>query len=272
MPETKTLTDYDSYAEDFDSMRKPSPLLVNELKKIFGSDILVLSIGCGTGQYEEAFRNGKNIIGLDKSIRMLNLAKKRINYCINGNMLNLPFKDNAFDGVFFMQSLHHLGANFEISIKERNHVRKLALREAVRVLKKGYLLIIQRDPIQNQAVWFWKYFPKALEKKLVIQPPIEVLIKWLKDLGFSKVKAIPVDDPMIKGFYNAEAPLHPSFRKSFSEFSYLTETELENGVKMLKKAIMEGCAQKEIEKCKKNFLKIGGTVFIVSALKERLTL
>ena len=268
MSKIYTLTDYDSLAGEFDNIRQSGSLLIKELKKRFRSDSRILSIGCGTGQYEAILNSSFNVTGLDMSFGMLTIARKRISSCINGNMVAMPFRDCTFDGIYFMQSLHHAGANFDISHNERSRVRRSALKEAWRVLRKGPLVIIQRDPSQNQAVWFWKYFPEALQKKLVIQPPVADLITWLKDLGLSRVTAAPIADPMVKGFYDAGAPLNPGFRKSFSEFSYLTDDEMDAGVKNLRKAISDGSAQEEIKICKERFDKLGGTVFVVSGLKE----
>lgn len=268
MVKIKTLTNYDSLALDFDNMRQPSALLINELENRFKSKGLTLSIGCGTGQYEAALNIDCNVIGLDKSKGMLKISRQRIANCINGDMLNLPFKDHMFDDCYFMQSFHHIGANFDISNDERIKARKQVLTEAMRILKKGHIVIVQRDPSQNKSVWFWKYFPKALEKKLIIQPPIKDVIKWLSEVGFMDITANPVDDPMIKGFYDFNAPLNPSFRKSFSEFSYLSENEMEDGVRRLRRAIADGSAVKHIEESKTTFSEIGGTVFVVSAHKK----
>ena len=92
MIKTDTLTNYDSSAYDFDKFRKPSPLLVEFLKESFSAvDGLILSLGCGTGQYEDAFRSGEKIVGLDKSQGMLEIARNRVQYCCLGDMINLPF-------------------------------------------------------------------------------------------------------------------------------------------------------------------------------------
>jgi len=268
MVKTDTLTDYDSSASHFDELRKPSHAIVATLRKTFPvSSDLILSIGCGTGRYEKAFRGGKNVVGLDKSEGMISLAKKRVQYCSLGDMANLPFADGMFGGVYFMQSLHHLGANLEITPDERDNARKHALREAIRVLRRGPLMIFQRDPSQNQAVWFWKYFPRALEVKLIIQPRVSTLLKWLKSFGLTNVWATPVHDPMIRGFYDPEAPMDPEFRYSFSEFSYLSENEILQGTEKLRIAVENGTAQRDVEICRQKFAEIGGTVFVVSAVK-----
>jgi hypothetical protein len=198
---------------------------------------------------------------------MLTQAGNRIEYLIQGDMVALPFKNEAFLGLYFMQSFHHVGANLEISPETRDNIRKQVLKEAIRILHYGSLVIIQRDPIQNQAVWFWKYFPQALDTKMKIQPKVADLVHWLQDLGLSNVNAIPIDDPMALNFYEPTSPLDPKFRRSFSEFSYITEGETIRGIARLRNAIKDGSVHDMIAQCKGDFRKIGGTVFIISGEK-----
>jgi ubiquinone/menaquinone biosynthesis C-methylase UbiE len=208
------------------------------------------------------------VTGLDHSAGMLSQAKNRIIRLVQGNMVALPFKDESFDGLYFMQSLHHVGANLDITLEARTQARKLALKEAIRVLREGTLVIIQRDPAQNQAVWFWKYFPQALETKLKIQPKVSLLVAWLKELGLSDVEAFPVNDPMANRFFDPTAPLNSDFRRSFSDFSYLSDEDVRQGVAKLKQAISDGTVIRIINECKKEFTRIGGTVFTIFAKKR----
>jgi hypothetical protein len=125
------------------------------------------------------------------------------------------------------------------------------------------VVIIQRDPYQNQAVWFWKYFPTALQTKLQIQPKVSDITTMLQNAGFKDVEAIPIDDPMAKRFYDPTAPLDPQFRDSFSEFSYLTPEDIGEGVMKLNAAIQDGSVEIEINNCKERFRELGGTVFLI---------
>jgi len=268
MEHTKTLTNYNLNASAYDRFRKPSPNIVEILQKTFLGTDKILSIGCGTGQYAAAFQGRKEIVGLDLSLGMLSIARKRVRDLTCGDMVNMPFPDQAFNGVYFIQSLHHVGANLQISSRDRERSRKQVISEVIRVMEKGPVLIAQRDPMQNQAVWFWKYFPKALERKLQIQPKISTIITWLEESGLSDVKAVAIYDLMIKGFFEAEAPLDPGFRRSFSEFSYLTEQEMVEGVEKLKEAIGSGAVHEQIAACWRKFDEIGGTVYAITAQKR----
>jgi ubiquinone/menaquinone biosynthesis C-methylase UbiE len=268
LPQTNTLTDYDTNAADFDQFRQPSPIIAQKLVKgLSKGEGPILSIGCGTGQYEAILSKKMRIVGIDKSEGMLRKAKERIDNVVLADMTALPFRKGSFSGAYYVQSLHHVGANLSIDNEQRTTVRITALREASRVVSRGSILLVQRDPTQNQAVWFWKYFPKAVETKMIIQPKISMITSWLENLGFKNVTAEPLHDPMIRGFYEPEAPLDDGFRRSFSEFSYLSPKEMQEGVKKLRQAIQDGSVEEDIVRCKFRFTEIGGTVFVVSGEK-----
>lgn len=269
-----TLTDYDSNAVSFDRFRRPGKNTLARLRSLLGGmrgHEPVLSVGCGTGQYEhELFPGSGRVVGLDMSEGMLSIAEGRIKNRVRGDMSALPFGDKSFSGVFFIQSLHHMGASFSLTQDAREDARRHVLKEAVRVLKKGPVAIVQRDPSQNEAVWFWRYFPGALKNKLIIQPKVRQVAAWLKELGLSDVRFEPVKDPMIRDFYRPEAPLDPLFRRSFSDFTYLSPDEMEKGCRELKEAISSGRVEQDIAECKKRFEEIGGNLFVISAEKKEV--
>lgn len=265
---SRTLTDYNENADDYDRFRRPSPIILDKLRNKFSiSESQILSMGCGTGRYEALLGQKIPVVGIDLSFGMLSHANNRISDVALADILALPFPDNTFSGAYFMQSLHHIGANLKISPAEREWKRIQALREAMRVIDRGPLVIVQRDPTQNQAVWFWKYFPKALETKLVIQPKVSSIKDWLAHLGLHEVMAEPINDPMSLKFFQPESPLDPGFQKSFSEFSYLSKAEKEEGIAALRRAVEDGTALLDIESSKEKFRKIGGTVFMITAKK-----
>lgn len=265
---TKTLTNYDANANDFDYFRQPNAYIKQKLIDAFsvrGGPIL--SVGCGTGKYEIILAEKFEIVGVDRSNAMIRKAIERIPTVILGDMTSLPFAKNSFLGAYFMQSLHHVGANLNIGMHQRNDSRRKVLQQTLGLISHGPIFIIQRDPSQNQAVWFWKYFPRALEIKLKIQPKVEMLVDWLERFGVKNVTAEAVYDPMSPGFFDPKAPLDPRFRRSFSDFSYLTDYEIQIGIQDLDRANRDGSVMDEIEASKLRFSEIGGTVFVVSGEK-----
>jgi len=104
------------------------------------SEILVLDFATGTGKLAYVLRSNFpfKIIGLDISFNMLSKAtsygKKIKNdiFWVNGDGLNMPFKDNTFDHIISFKFLH---------IMESKHHYNF-LKELFRVLKPGGKLIM----------------------------------------------------------------------------------------------------------------------------------
>jgi ubiquinone/menaquinone biosynthesis C-methylase UbiE len=96
----------------------------------------ILDLGCGTGRFSEglAARFDADVIGLDPSVKMLQLARKkqrdpRVHYVL-GRAEAIPLPPESVDLVFISMSLHHFAD------------RAAAARECRRVLsQKGRVVI-----------------------------------------------------------------------------------------------------------------------------------
>lgn len=71
----------------------------------------VLDLGCGSGiQSKLLSEHGLDVVGVDLSPRMVEVARKQVpagNF-VKGDILNLPFDDATFDGVYSRASLLHI--------------------------------------------------------------------------------------------------------------------------------------------------------------------
>ncbi len=98
----------------------------------------ILDIATGTGKQAFAFaKKGYEVIGIDLSEAMLNVANKKNEYgnvkFEVGDATNLPFEDNSFDVSCVSFGLHDM----PLTIREK------ALKEMVRVTKtKGMIVIV----------------------------------------------------------------------------------------------------------------------------------
>jgi ubiquinone/menaquinone biosynthesis C-methylase UbiE len=130
-----------------DAMRR---LILAPMKNAFrfseGEGLRFLEIGCGSGRMTQfvkmAFPKAK-IVVLDASPVYLKESQKKLSEFsridfIQGDALDLPFKDERFDGVYMSFLLH------EVPVE----IRRQVLSEAYRVLaKKGFLGVV--DFIQH---------------------------------------------------------------------------------------------------------------------------
>ncbi|MDR2893610.1 MAG: metalloregulator ArsR/SmtB family transcription factor [Deltaproteobacteria bacterium] len=96
-----------------------------------------VDLGCGTGlMLEQLMRRAQNVVGVDGSASMLELARRRFVECAErvslriGDLEHLPLRDGEADFVCVNLVLHHL-----------SHPRNV-LEEGKRVLKPGGVLVL----------------------------------------------------------------------------------------------------------------------------------
>lgn len=173
----------------------------------------ILDVACGTGDLTQAFAatDAAEIVGLDFTREMLELARKkqlalpagvagRLRY-VEGDAQRLPFEDRSFDVV-----------SIAFGIRNVEDPRR-ALREFARVLRPGgRLVILEFDQPRNPLVrWFnslycrgimprtatwisgdksgaYRYLPASVSTFLAR----ETLLGALREEGFSHAKASPL--------------------------------------------------------------------------------
>jgi len=92
---------------------------------------LVLDAGCGNGCFtNEIIKQGGNVVGVDLSHEMLQVAKDTGGEFVVGDLETLPFRDETFDIVLCSMVLHHFPLINRMS------------EEVARVLKKDGKLVI----------------------------------------------------------------------------------------------------------------------------------
>ncbi len=89
---------------------------------------MTLDAGCGNGKDTPQI---KDIVGMDFSRNALKLYPFRIK--VRGDLTSPPFKDSTFSNILFLHSLDHL----------LEDGRKIAMKEAHRILKEGGRAIIK---------------------------------------------------------------------------------------------------------------------------------
>ena len=128
MKKVKIKSDYDKSAETYDSRyREIQYLKYQGMLENIELKGKVLDLGCGTGILGE-FLN-ERLVGIDISLEMLKQGEDREKF-IQGDMENIPFKENSFDTVLSFSAFMNL-----------SDLNK-GLREVKRVLKRGGLFLV----------------------------------------------------------------------------------------------------------------------------------
>jgi demethylmenaquinone methyltransferase/2-methoxy-6-polyprenyl-1,4-benzoquinol methylase len=144
---------YDTVVIHFSGVRDRVVNFTNAQK---GSKIL--DVATGTGQQAFAFaKKGYEVIGIDLSEAMLNVAKKKnkfrnVKFEV-ADATNLPFEDNSFDTSSISFALHDM----PLSIREK------VLKEMARVTKpEGIIIVVDYDLPKNKIGKFLIYHFIAL--------------------------------------------------------------------------------------------------------------
>lgn len=176
---------YDSVADDYDRLTPPlfGAIARDLVKFLAPRPGVVLDAGTGTGVTAEAIAHvvgpGGLVVGVDPSLAMLQLARRRGPHLVAGVAPGLPFPDGAFDVVVANLVLSHF----------RDTTAGAA--ELVRVLGAGGLLGVtawpeDRDEPESDGSEAGSIVEKALDDAgLALEMPSKAAAgeAWLKDPG-----------------------------------------------------------------------------------------
>jgi len=92
---------------------------------------LILDAGCGDGLLLSKISDCKPIFGIDRNEESLKLAKTKVSTpLVRGDIINMPFKNETFNGVILADVIEHVENDF------------LLIKEIHRVLRRKGRLII----------------------------------------------------------------------------------------------------------------------------------
>ncbi|MFX1377211.1 MAG: class I SAM-dependent methyltransferase [Promethearchaeota archaeon] len=247
---------YDKFSQIYDISRGIHTKTVEALVKLtlIDSNSLILDMGCGTGNYTAALKKfANNVIGIDLSLAMIEKAMSKfpnLEY-INGNVINLPFRSDFFDGLYVIQVIHHIMDKF------------VFLKETYRVLRKnGFIAIHTCSHNQIKTYWYTYYFPEGLKFELKRFLDIKKLTPLLKKSGFSNIGVeICYHDSVIMN-QSPEKYLDKNFRNGDSMFALLSEDQIEVGCKKLKEDIKSGAINQVLKEYTKKLDMFGGSSIV----------
>ena len=224
---------YDNLAREYAEHRHVHPEVLKGLLKNsrLYADSSVLEVGCGTGNYISAIQGatGCTCRGIDPSAQMLAKANERSQQIIFdlGKAEKLAFPEAAFDLVFSVDVIHHIGD------------RAAYYREAWRVLKPGggvctvtdsEDIIRGRQPLAN-------YFPETVEAEIKRYPPIPELRKLMVQAGFERIEEERVE------YRTVIQDLQAYREKTYSSLYLIPQEAFERGIQRMEADLLCGPIQ-----------------------------
>ena len=228
--------DYDQLAPTYDqrfASKRPSGV-AHALQEfvVHQQSESILEVGCGTGHWlGHLAQLGPRCYGLDLSRGMLLQAQAHQTdlHLVQGSAPQLPFDDQAFDGVYCVNALHH----FE---KPESFVA-----EAYRLLRPdGWLAVIGSDPHDDRERWFgYDYFPGTYETDLARFPREKQLTRWIAQAGFRGFQR-QVVERISKRHVDREVLSDPYLQQTAcSQLALLSKAEFNAGLARLEEALTQ---------------------------------
>jgi len=146
---------YNSISNHFDNTRHYIWPSVKEFIESLPKYSYIGDIGCGNGKNMEFLSNYHYFLGIDFSIKFLDICNKKKLEIFASNNYKLPLIDNTFDHCMSIAVIHHLST-------EESRIK--CINELLRVTKPNGLIMIQ--------VWA---FEREYNKKFETQ---EAMVPW----------------------------------------------------------------------------------------------
>lgn len=166
----------------------PSKDQIDDFISHLPQDALILDAGCASGRDSKIiYDKGYKIIGIDLSTELIKIAESNYSNIqfIEGNFLQLPFKNNHFDGIWSHASLLHFESTVEVVKSLQEFYRVLKSGGVIHIFvkeKKDKKFDIVTDSLSNHKRFF-QYFTEG------------EITNYMKKTGFKIIKSIHTLDP-----------------------------------------------------------------------------
>lgn len=236
----------------------------------------ILDAGCGTGSYSKALLPYvRHVKAIDLNPGMLRQAADKLEEEIRdgklslhrGEIENLPFDDQTFDGVMINQVLHHLPDDATAGFPRHQRV----LEEFSRLLKPGGTLVVNTCT-QEQLLygcWYYSLIPDAAEKARNRYSAVDFLIEKIKDHNFRYSGSFTPTNAVVQGeaYYDPQGPLSQSWRDGDSVWALATEEELHKALQSVRRMEEQNTLRHYMQEQDKHRTQIGQITFL-HAVKE----
>ncbi len=209
---------YEEFSDEFSATRiKPWDEVVYYYK-IFKKGSIICDIGCGNGRHSLPLVNDHLVIGLDFSSNLIRIAHekfkgmKKLFLPIVGDALYLPLRNNYFDAVISVATIHHIPSFY---------YRKKFLMNCLNITKKNGIILITAWSLINLRRLFLSIIQYPLKYKGEILEFGDVHIKWgKKTKRYYHLFTLNEIKSLLKSF-NVKILLLTSFKGKYLKENYL---------------------------------------------------
>lgn len=226
-------TDYSKIAKTYNKRYTSNYLtnIENEIINLISNNNYnnILEAGCGTGRWIKSLKDfNKNVFGMDYSYDMLKIPKDNngnLNV-VNGNAVEIPFKNNFFDLIFCVNAVHH----FPDKVK--------FIWESKRTLSaNGMIAIFGVDPHIDKNWYVYKYFDSVYKNDLLRFPSVASLKSLFEQQDFIDIETTKVEEIYDERIGN-DVFNDPFINKNHcSQLANLSDEDYVKGISKIKKAI-----------------------------------
>jgi len=223
---------YNEISKIYDDVRKSDLALIQRLIQALPSrsDMRVLDIGCGTGNYTDLFQKltQVEVYGVEPSAGMLEKARRKNNHITFkiGQADSIPFDNDFFDFVYMTDVIHH--------VPDINAM----FTEIWRVLKPGRMgCIVTQSHQQIEARPIAHYFPGTARVDKERYPDIDEIIQTASTQGFTQTNGEILSEESVELDNDY---LELVRKKGYSMLHLISDEEYRAGLKALEQALGNG--------------------------------
>jgi ubiquinone/menaquinone biosynthesis C-methylase UbiE len=236
-----TVEKYDTIGKTYTATRQADLRIIDRIIDLLHLPLgaNVVDVGAGTGNYTlELVKYGYQVTAVEPSFIMRQQGKThpRLNW-MDGTAEDLPFHDNAVDGVVCTLAVHHF-----------THVEQ-SFKEMIRIVRTGNpIVLFVSDPRQSaKDNWLTDYFVPIFNQSFQVYPILEELVAALERTSGHQVMVetfrLPpdlTDRFFMSGWRHPEWYLDPMFRKGVSPLANASMEVVDRCVKRLEEDLKSG--------------------------------
>jgi ubiquinone/menaquinone biosynthesis C-methylase UbiE len=235
---------YNAIGVTYNAYRNADIRIVTILKNLLGlpDGSTLVDVGAGTGNYTNALASlGYKLKAIEPSavMREQTIPHPDVEW-FAGSAESIPLPDASVDGLISTLAVHHFPD------------LPTAATEMRRVCGSGPMVFFTIDPRRVEPFWFREYFPGIYKRLFDAFVPVEELISVFteKHAAFASIHNFPLphdlsDLNMHAGWNKPEIYLDPEIRKGMSGFALSGNSEIQNGLKQLRRDLKTGEWEKQ---------------------------